>query len=182
MSRVGKQPVQWASGTKVSLSGTKVRVEAGKTVLEQDIDPCIKVEIDEGERTATLTRNNDDSKRARAMHGLYRSLVANMVEGAEKGFAKTLELHGVGYNAKLEGKTLVLNIGFNAPVKLPIPAGLEVEVPQPTQVNVKGADKQAVGQFSAEVRAIRKPEPYKGKGIRDSTETVRRKVGKSLGA
>jgi large subunit ribosomal protein L6 len=181
MSRIGKQPVVWASGTKVSYSGFIVRVEAGKTVLEQDVDPCIVVAIDDDSRTAVLTRK-DDTKRSRAMHGLYRSLVANMVEGAEKGFTKTLDIRGVGYNAKLEGKTVVLNIGFNAPVKKPVPAGLTIEIPQPTQVIISGADKQSVGQFAAEIRAIRKPEPYKGKGIRYSDEFVRRKVGKSLGA
>ena len=181
MSRIGKQPVVWASGTKVSRKGATIRVEVGKTVLEQDVDPCITVEIDDDSRTATLTRA-DDTKRSRAMHGLYRSLVANMVEGAEKGFSKTLEIHGVGYNAKLQGKTVVLNIGFNAPVQKPVPAGLTIEIPQPTQIIVSGADKQSVGQFAAEIRAIRKPEPYKGKGIRYSDEFVRRKVGKSLGA
>ncbi len=181
MSRIGKQPVVWASGTKVSLKGSTVRVEAGKTVLEQDVDACISVAIDEDGRSVQLTRS-DDTKRSRAMHGLYRSLVANMVEGAEKGFKKTLDIHGVGYNAKLSGKTVVLNIGFNAPVKMPIPDGLNIEVPAPVQIIISGADKQAVGQFAAEIRAIRKPEPYKGKGIRYSDEFVRRKVGKSLGA
>ena len=117
MSRIGKQPVVWASGTKVSLKGSTVRVEAGKTVLEQDVDACISVAIDESGRSVQLTRA-DDTKRSRAMHGLYRSLVANMVEGAEKGFKKTLDIHGVGYNAKLSGKTVVLNIGFNVMAQL----------------------------------------------------------------
>ena len=181
MSRIGKQPVNWASGTKVSCSGDSVRVEAGKAVLEQVVDSCIEMALDDEARTVTFTRK-DDTKRSRAMHGLYRSLVANMVEGVEKGFSKTLEIHGVGYNAKLVGKSVVLNIGFNAPVKKPVPAGVTVVIPQPTQVVVSGADKQSVGQFAAEIRAIRKPEPYKGKGIRYSDEHVRRKVGKSLGA
>ena len=181
MSRVGKQPVKWESGTKVTRSGDTIRVEAGKVVLEQEVDPCIDVQIDDDQRTATFVRR-DDSKRSRAMHGLYRSLIANMVQGAEKGFEKKLEIVGVGYGAKMEGKNLVLNIGFNAPVKMPVPEGLTVETPSQTEIAVKGADKQVVGQFAAEVRAIRKPEPYKGKGIRYANEFVRRKVGKSLGA
>jgi large subunit ribosomal protein L6 len=181
MSRIGKQPVVWANGTTLSQSGGTVKVAAGKVTLEQSVDPCIVVSIDAEKRSAEFTRQ-DDSKRTRAMHGLYRTLVANMVEGVEKGFAKKLEIHGVGYNAKLQGKNLVLNIGFNKPVTLPVPAGLELDVPQPTQIEVKGSDKQVVGQFAAEIRAIRKPEPYKGKGIRYADEFVRRKVGKSLGA
>jgi large subunit ribosomal protein L6 len=177
MSRIGKQPISWKDGTKVSFSGALLTVEGGGTKLSQEFDPCVKLAIDESARTATLTRV-DDSKRSRAMHGLYRALAANMVEGVQGGFAKKLEIQGVGYNAKMEGKTLVLNIGFNAPVKMPVPAGLEVEAPTPTSLVVKGADKQAVGQFAAEVRAVRKPEPYKGKGIRYEGEYVRRKVGK----
>lgn len=179
MSRIGKQPVKFAGGTKVSMSGTVLTVEASGNKLTQDIDPCIQVEVNDGE--AVFTRR-DDSKRTRAMHGLYRALAANMVEGLEKGFSKTLDIVGVGFNAKMQGKELVLNIGFNAPKKVPVPAGLDVETPAPTQIVVKGFDKQLVGQFAAEVRAIRKPEPYKGKGIRYSDEVVRRKVGKSLGA
>jgi large subunit ribosomal protein L6 len=181
MSRIGKKPVTWLAGTKLSMSGAVLTVEGGKGSLSQDIDDCIVVEIDDGARSANFVRR-DDSKRSRAMHGLYRTLVANMVEGLEKGFEKQLEIQGVGYNAKVAGKSLVLNIGFNAPVTLPIAAGLDVECPQPTKVIIKGADKQMVGQFAAEVRAVRKPEPYKGKGIRYVGEFVRRKVGKSLGA
>lgn len=181
MSRIGKQPVALAGGTKVSVSSGVVTVENGSNKLTQDVDACIVVEVDAAASSVNLTRA-DDSKRSRAMHGLYRSLVANMVEGVEKGFEKKLEIQGVGYSAKMEGKTLVLAIGFNAPVKMPVPAGLTVEVPAPTQISIKGADKQIVGQFAAEVRAVRKPEPYKGKGIRYEGEFVRRKVGKSLGA
>jgi len=181
MSRIGKKPVTWSDGTKLSMSGAVLTVEVGKGSLSQEIDDCIIVEIDDGARSANFVRR-DDSKRSRAMHGLYRSLAANMVEGLEKGFEKQLEIQGVGYNAKVEGKQLVLNIGFNAPVKVEIPAGLDVQLPIPTRVNIKGADKQVVGQFAAEVRAVRKPEPYKGKGIRYVNEFVRRKVGKSLGA
>jgi large subunit ribosomal protein L6 len=181
MSRIGKQPISFKDGTKVSFQGGLLKVEGGKSTLTQDVDSCISVEIDEGGRVLTLTRA-DDSKRSRSMHGLYRSLAANMVEGVEQGFTRKLEIQGVGYNAKMAGKTLTLNIGFNAPVKMPVPEGLTVEAPSPTNITVTGASKQAVGQFAAEVRAIRKPEPYKGKGIRYEGEMVRRKVGKSLGA
>jgi large subunit ribosomal protein L6 len=181
MSRIGKKAVTWSDGTKVSMSSNVLKVEAGKEFLSQEIDGCIVVDVDADGRSASFTRR-DDSKRSRAMHGLYRTLAANMVEGLEKGFEKQLSIQGVGYNAKLQGKALVLNIGFNAPVTMPIPTGLKLEVPTPTQVNIKGADKQLVGQFAAEIRAVRKPEPYKGKGIRYVNEFVRRKVGKSLGA
>ncbi|RKY22653.1 MAG: 50S ribosomal protein L6 [Planctomycetota bacterium] len=181
MSRIGKQPITFKDGTKVSFSNHVLKVEAGKATLTQDIDPCVRVEVDDGGRVLTLGRV-DDSKRSRAMHGLYRSLAANMVQGVEQGFVKKLEIQGVGYNAKIQGKSLTLNIGFNAPVTLPVPEGLTVETPTPTNVTVSGANKQAVGQYAAEVRAVRKPEPYKGKGIRYEGEIVRRKVGKSLGA
>jgi large subunit ribosomal protein L6 len=181
MSRIGKQEVRWASGTKVSLSQGVLRVEGGKHALTQQVDPRIEVSLDEPGRTATF-RRKVETREARALHGLYRALAANMVHGVEQGFERRLEIQGVGYNAKLEGKQLSLNIGFNKPVKLPIPQGLACEVPQPTQVVVRGADKQLVGQFAADIRAIRPPEPYKGKGIRYEGEYVRRKVGKSLGA
>ncbi len=180
MSRVGKQPVTWKAGTKVSLSGRVLKVEAGKSVLTQEIDPAISVVVDEGARKAVFTRARDGRKE-RALHGLYRALAANMVEGVETGFVKKLEIQGVGFSAKVEGKNLVLNIGFNQPVRLPIPAGLVVEAPQPTALVIKGANRQLVGQFAADVRAVRPPEPYKGKGIRYDGEFVRRKVGKSLG-
>lgn len=181
MSRIGKQPITWKDGTKLSLTGQVLTVEKSGLKLSQRFDECIRLSIDESARTATLTRV-DETKRSRAMHGLYRALAANMVEGVESGFVKRLEIQGVGFNAKVDGKVLVLNIGFNAPVKMPVPEGLDVVAPTPTSVVVKGADKQAVGQFAAEVRAVRKPEPYKGKGIRYEGEAVRRKVGKSLGA
>ncbi len=181
MSRIGKQPVVFASGTKLSLSNGVLKVETSKGALTQAIDPCIQVEIDEGGRTATFTRTAD-GKRERAMHGLYRSLAANMVQGLEQGYEKALEIQGVGYNAKVQGPKLVLNIGFNAPVEMPVPKGLSCEAPQPTSIVIKGADKQLVGQFAADIRGVRPPEPYKGKGIRYVGEHVRRKVGKALGA
>lgn len=181
MSRIGKQPVIWAAGTEVSLAGTVLTVKRDKVTLTQDVDPAISVRLDDAKRTAVFERA-EDTRKARALHGLFRALAANMVDGVEKGFEKKLEIQGVGYQAKIQGKTLVLNIGFNQPVKMPVPAGLVCDVPTPTQVIIKGADRQLVGQFAADVRAVRKPEPYKGKGIRYEGEYVRRKVGKSLGA
>ena len=179
MSRVGKQPVTWKEGTKVSFANGALRVEAGKNVLTQVVDGAIQVQIDEKARSATFTRASDD-RRDRSLHGLYRSLCAGMVKGVEQGYEKRLEIQGVGYNAKIDGKNLVLALGFSKPRVLPIPAGLVIEVPVPTQVLVKGPSKQLVGEFAAEVRSIRPPEPYKGKGVRYEGEYVKRKVGKSL--
>jgi len=181
MSRIGKQPVKWSAGTKVSVSGQTLKIEGGKASLTQVLDPAIKAVVDEKEREVRFERTRDD-REARALHGLYRAIAANMVEGVEKGFVRKLEIQGVGFNAKIEGKNLVLALGFNKPVKLPIPTGLTVETPQPTFLVIKGADKQLVGQFAAEIRSVRPPEPYKGKGVRYDGEFVRRKVGKSLGA
>ena len=181
MSRVGKQIVRWKDGTKVSFASGVLTVETGKASLNQALDPRIEVEVDGAARTARFTRT-EETAQARALHGLYRALAANMVSGVEKGFEKRLDIQGVGFNAKVEGQTLVLNVGFNKPVKLPIPPGLTIEVPQPTLVVIKGADKHLVGQFAADARGVRPPEPYKGKGVRYEGEHVRRKVGKSLGA
>jgi large subunit ribosomal protein L6 len=181
MSRIGKQPVAYKQGTKVALQGRVLSVETGKGRLEQWIDPCISVEVDEGEREIRFARNRHTGKE-RSMHGLYRSLAANMVEGLEQGYERQLEIQGVGYGAKLQGPKLVLNVGFNKPVEMPVPQGLQCECPEATRIIIKGADKQLLGQFAADVRGVRPPEPYKGKGIRYAGEFVRRKVGKSLGA
>ncbi|MED5330506.1 MAG: 50S ribosomal protein L6 [Planctomycetota bacterium] len=181
MSRIGKQPVTWKSGTKVSFADGVLTVESGNGKLSQDTASSVAITIDDDARTATVSRV-EETREARAMHGLYRSLFANMVEGLEDGFVKKLEIHGVGYNAAVQGKSLVLNVGYNAPIELSIPEGITCEAPQPTVLSVSGVDKQLVGQFAAEIRAVRKPEPYKGKGIRYADEYVRRKVGKALGA
>jgi large subunit ribosomal protein L6 len=181
MSRIGKQPVKIPDGIKVAMKDHVVTVEHKKDRLEQWIDPAIEVEID-GERNEIRFIRKDDQRRNRALHGLYRMLVNNMVEGLAKGFEKTLNIIGVGYNAKLQGKKLVLQIGFCHPVEMEIPEGLALEVPNPTTIVVRGADKQLVGQFAANVRRVRPPEPYKGKGIRYADEMVRRKERKSLGA
>ena len=181
MSRIGKQPVVIPDGIKISMNGRVVAVEHKNGRLEQWIDPGINLEIDEGNNEVRLVRKNDQ-RRNRALHGLYRVLVNNMVVGLSKGFEKTLTIIGVGYNAKLQGENLVLQIGFCHPVEMEIPKGLDVEIPKPTTIVVKGFDKQLVGQFAANIRRVRPPEPYKGKGIRYSDEVVRRKERKSLGA
>ena len=181
MSRVGKQPVRWADGTKVSVAGQTLKIETSKVTLTQEVDPAIRMIVEDKDRKLRFERVTE-GRRERALHGLYRSIAAGMVEGVEKGFVKKLEIQGVGYNAKVEGKHLVLSVGFNKPVRKVIPAGVTVELPQPTYLILKSANKQVIGQFAAEIRATRKPEPYKGKGIRYDGEVVRRKVGKSLGA
>jgi large subunit ribosomal protein L6 len=175
MSRIGKSPIELPGGVSVSISPGRVMVNGPLGELSQRVPQRIKVEEDDGRLVVTRpTERGED----RALHGLTRTLVANMVEGVTKGFTKTLEIQGVGYRAALRGADLELNVGFSHPVVKKAPQGITFEVPQPTQVIVKGIDKQKVGQVAAEVRAVRPPEPYKGKGIRYEGEYVRRKVGK----
>jgi large subunit ribosomal protein L6 len=175
MSRIGKSPIELPGGVSVSISPGRVMVNGPLGELSQQVPQRIKVEESDGQLVVTRpTERGED----RALHGLTRTLVANMVEGVTKGFAKTLEIQGVGYRASLRGADLELNVGFSHPVVKKAPQGITFEVPQPTQVIVKGIDKQKVGQVAAEVRAVRPPEPYKGKGIRYEGEYVRRKVGK----
>jgi large subunit ribosomal protein L6 len=163
------------AGVSVSISPGRVMVNGPLGELTQQVPQRIKVEETDGQLIVTRpTERGDD----RALHGLTRSLVANMVEGVTKGFSKTLEIQGVGYRAAMRGTDLELNVGFSHSVVKKAPQGIMFEVPQPTQVIVKGIDKQKVGQVAAEVRAVRPPEPYKGKGIRYEGEYVRRKVGK----
>jgi large subunit ribosomal protein L6 len=163
------------AGVSVSISPGRVMVNGPLGELSQQVPQRIKVEESDGQLLVTRpTERGED----RALHGLTRSLVANMVEGVTKGFSKTLEIQGVGYRASLRGTDLELNVGYSHPVVKKAPQGITFEVPQPTQVIVKGIDKQKVGQIAAEVRAVRPPEPYKGKGIRYEGEYVRRKVGK----
>jgi large subunit ribosomal protein L6 len=179
MSRIGKKPVAVPANVKVALSGCAVTVEGPLGKLQYEHRPEVSVAFDEAARRLVVSRRGDE-RAARAFHGLTRALLANMVEGVTKGYRKSLEIVGVGYSAKLQGQVLVLNIGFAHPVVMPIPEGLKVELPSATQVVIKGADKQLVGEFAAEVRAVRKPEPYQGKGIRYSGEVVRRKAGKAF--
>jgi large subunit ribosomal protein L6 len=175
MSRIGNSPIDLPAGVSVSISPGRVMVNGPLGELSQQVPQRILVEQRDGELVVTRpTERGED----RALHGLTRTLVANMVEGVTKGFTKTLEIQGVGYRAGLRGTDLELNVGFSHAVVKKAPQGITFEVPQPTQVVVKGIDKQQVGQVAAEVRAVRPPEPYKGKGIRYEGEYVRRKVGK----
>ncbi len=183
MSRIGKLPIKIPSGVKVSQSkdgsGTQVKVEGpnGKLSFGFRSEVSLTIEGDE----ARVTRHGD-SKFDRAYHGTSRALLANMVTGVSSGFRKTLQIEGVGYNAKLAGKKITLQIGFCHPVDIPIPETIKVEVPNPTTIVVQGPDKQLVGEFAAGIRKIRPPEPYKGKGIRYEGERIIRKTGKSFGS
>jgi large subunit ribosomal protein L6 len=179
MSRIGKKPVVIPDGVKVTFKDRICTVENKNGKLEQWIDPCINVDIDDKEVRFSMA---NEQRRTRAMFGLYRVLVDNMVTGLTKGFEKALSIVGVGYNAKIQGKKLVLQIGFCHPVEMQIPEGLTLETPNPTAIIVKGVDKHLVGQFAADIRRVRPPEPYKGKGIRYADEMVRRKERKTLGA
>ena len=175
MSRIGKQPIDVPSSVSVAISPGRVQVNGPLGELSQTVPVRMKVEQGDGAITVTRpTERGDD----RALHGLTRSLIANMVEGVTKGFEKHLEIQGVGYRAALRGSDLELNVGYSHSVVLKPRPGITFDVPAPNTVVVKGTDKQQVGQTAAEVRAVRPPEPYKGKGIRYRDEVVRRKVGK----
>jgi large subunit ribosomal protein L6 len=175
MSRIGKQPIELPTSVNVSLSPGRVMVNGPLGELTQDVPMRMKIEQGDGRITVTRpTERGDD----RALHGLTRTLIANMVEGVTKGFEKRLELQGVGYRAALQGTDLRLDVGFSHPVVVKAPQGITFEVPTPTEIIVKGVAKQQVGQIAAEIRKVRPPEPYKGKGIRYQGEYVRRKVGK----
>jgi large subunit ribosomal protein L6 len=175
MSRIGKQPIEVPGPVSVALSPGRIQVNGPLGELSQQIP--VRMRIVHSEDTITVERPTERGE-DRALHGLTRTLIANMVEGVTKGFEKNLEIQGVGYRASLRGTDLELNVGYSHPVILKPRAGITFEVPAPTQVVVKGTDKQQVGQTAAEVRAVRPPEPYKGKGIRYQGEVVRRKVGK----
>ena len=179
MSRIGKQPVVLPAGVKVRVADGKVFVEGPKGKLEFAPHRAIKVEVDESAKVVRVSRP-DDERQSRALHGLTRSLVANMVQGVTKGYEKRLKIEGIGYQARMDKKAVVLTVGYANAVEMSPPEGVTVELADPTTIIVKGADKQKVGQFAAEVRAVRKPEPYTGKGIRYENEQVRRKEGKSF--
>jgi large subunit ribosomal protein L6 len=179
MSRIGKSPVSIPKGVKAVVANGVLTVEGPLGKLEQRLHPAVSVSVDTATGQITVTRGSDN-RIARSVHGLTRALVANMVEGVSKGYEKKLEIVGVGYLAALQKNTLQLRVGFANELQVPIPAGLTVTVPDQTHVSIKGIDKQLVGQFAAEVRALRKPEPYKGKGIRYENEQVRRKAGKAV--
>lgn len=175
MSRIGRAPIPIPAGVDVSITGSHVVVSGPKGEMTRDIDPDMQVSIDDG--VITVSRPSDGN-RHKALHGLTRTLIANMVTGVTSGFEKRLEIVGVGYRAALKGSDLEIQVGYSHPVVVEPPDRVEFEVPAATQIVVKGVDKQQVGQVAADIRAIRKPEPYKGKGIRYQGEVVRRKVGK----
>jgi large subunit ribosomal protein L6 len=175
MSRIGKRPIEVPAGVNVSISPGRVMVNGPLGELQQVVP--LRMQIEEGDGVITVTRPTERGE-DRALHGLTRTLVANMVEGVTKGFEKRLEIQGVGYRAAMKGTDLELSVGYSHAVVIKPRQGITFEVPVPTQVVVKGTDKQVVGQTAAEIRQVRKPEPYKGKGIRYEGEFVRRKVGK----
>jgi large subunit ribosomal protein L6 len=179
MSRIGKQPVVVPAGVKVQVGDGKVRVEGPKGKLEFAFHRNMNVKHDEAGKAIKVSRP-DDERLNRALHGLTRSLIANMVEGVTKGFEKRLKIEGIGYQARLDKKTVVLTVGYANAIEMTPPEGVVAELPDPTTIVIRGPDKQKVGQFAAEVRRARPPEPYKGKGIRYEKEQVRRKEGKSF--
>lgn len=179
MSRIGKQPVAVPAGVKIGVAGQQISVEGPLGKLSWGLRSEITAFYDEAKKQVLVTRNSDN-RQARALHGLSRAVIQNMVQGVTKGYEKKLEIVGVGYLAAIQKGVLQLRVGFANEVQMPIPAGLAVTCPDQTHIVIKGSDKQLVGQFAAEVRAVRKPEPYKGKGVRYDGEVVRRKAGKAM--
>jgi large subunit ribosomal protein L6 len=176
MSRIGKLPITVPAGVDVKIDGSTVTVKGPKGTLTQTFKPSIGIELENGQIKVTRP---DDSKENRSLHGLTRTLIANMVNGVNDGFKKQLEIVGIGYRAEKAGNNLVLKVGFSHDVTMTPPEGVTVEVPSPNQIVIAGYDKQCVGQFASEVRGVRPPEPYKGKGIKYADEVVRRKEGKA---
>ena len=176
MSRIGKRPIAVPAGVMVTPRDGGVEVKGPKGTLFHRVPSSVAVKLEGG--TLTVTRG-DDSRNVRALHGLTRAMVQNMITGVSIGFRKQLEIVGVGYKAEVQGETLVLALGYSHPVRVAIPKGLSVKAERPTLLTVEGADRQSVGEFSAEVRGLRPPEPYKGKGVKYTDERIRRKVGKT---
>ena len=178
MSRIGRQPVAIPQGVKVQLTGEKLHIEGPKGKLDLNVHPRMKVSVAEGKVSVERPTNIPQD---RSLHGLTRTLIANMVKGVTEEFSKTLEIEGIGFKAQLQGKNLQLMLGFSHPIDFPIPEGIKIELPKPTIVVVKGVDKVLVGQAAANIREFFEPEPYKGKGIHYSGEQIRRKAGKAAG-
>ncbi len=176
MSRIGKRPITVLAGVKAAMEGKVIKVAGPQGSLELPLRPEIKVDIKGSE--ITVTRDND-SRISRSLHGLTRTLVANMVKGVTVGFEKKLEIVGVGYKADVQGDMVNLSLGYSHPVKYPLPKGIKATVEKSTLVTIKGPDKQVVGQVAADIRSLRSPEPYKGKGIKYANEVIRRKAGKA---
>lgn len=178
MSRIGKKPIVIPKGVNITLKGKELEVKGPKGQLKMNVHPSIKVEVNENE--VTVTRPND-FKENRALHGLTRSLIFNMVEGVTNGYSKTLDIVGVGYRAEMKGSNVLINIGYSHPIYFMPPEGVTIQANTPTQLVVSGIDKQLVGLVAAKIRSIRQPEPYKGKGIKYSNEVIVRKAGKTAG-
>ncbi|MEW6183977.1 MAG: 50S ribosomal protein L6 [Bacillota bacterium] len=178
MSRIGRKPVPVPAGVEVTIDGNKVIVKGPLGILEREFPASMSIEKQEGE---LVVRRPSDAPQEKALHGLSRTLLNNMVVGVTSGFAKSLEIVGVGYRAAKQGRKLMLTIGYSHPVEVEPPPGLEIEVPAITKIIVKGTDKEKVGQLAAFIRSVREPEPYKGKGIRYEGESIRRKAGKAGG-
>ena len=176
MSRIGRMPIAVPAGVDVKIDGNIVTVKGPKGTLTRTVNENITVALDNG--VITVSRPNDQ-KENRSLHGLNRTLIANMITGVSEGFKKELEINGIGYRAAKQGKDLVLNIGYSHNVVVPEIEGISIEVPSPNKIIISGPDKQKVGQFAAEIRGHRPPEPYKGKGIKYSDEVIRRKEGKA---
>ena len=176
MSRIGNKAIKLHDGVTVTVGEENhVLVSGPKGKIDFNFNPAMEIKV---ENNTIHVLRPSDSIEHRSLHGTTRATLHNMVEGVEKGFSKTLTIEGVGYRAQLQGNTLIINAGYSHLVEMPVPAGLTVKVPSPTEINISGIDKQQVGQFAAEVRLVRKPEPYKGKGIRYKDEVIRRKEGK----
>lgn len=176
MSRIGRKPVAVPQGVQIEVDGRLVKVKGPKGELTQEVHPDMKINITDNQLTV---ERPSDNKEHRSLHGLTRSLISNMVQGVTNGFAKGLDINGVGYRAAKQGSNIVLSIGYSHPVEIKPLEGIEFEVPAPNKILVKGIDKQAVGQMAAQIRAVREPEPYKGKGIKYENEVIRRKAGKA---
>ena len=179
MSRIGKQPIPVPAGVKVAVDGGTVLVEGPKGKLSQAIPTSLSVRMDSN--VLTVARSSDH-RTVRALHGLTRALLANMVRGVKDGFERKLDIVGIGYRAQLQGKNLQLALGYSHPVIYPLPDGVQAEVERQVSITLRGADKAVLGQVAAELRSLRKPDPYKGKGIKYAEEHIRRKVGKKAGA
>jgi large subunit ribosomal protein L6 len=178
MSRIGKKPIPLPDGVKVSIANGEITVEGKLGKLQYRHRPEIDIRVDDASKSVVCARSSEE-REVRAYHGLTRALVSNMLIGVSQGYEKKLEIQGVGYLGAIQGKVLQLRVGFANEIQKPIPDGLNVTCPDQTHIVIKGSSKQQVGQFAAEVRAVRKPEPYKGKGIRYDGEQVRRKAGKT---
>lgn len=176
MSRIGKKPIELPKGVKLELKDGIVSVQGPKGQLERPLLAGLELEMTDGQ---ALVKRLSDDKRSRSYHGLMRTLVANMVDGVSKGFEKKLEIVGIGYRSELKGTMLVLYLGYSHPIEFPLPEGISAEVEKQTQVTIKGINKELVGQISAKIRDLRKPDPYKGKGVKYANEVLRKKAGKT---